>query len=91
LLLSRVPESEGSPTPATRTCRRGPRLRGTQHLEGANLDEKPVTTAKNQLYYGDNYEVLQRYLKDESVDLVYLDPPCPLRLCSGQAFVPLTP
>ena len=30
---------------------------------------------KNQLYYGDNYEVLQRYIKDESVDLVYLDPP----------------
>jgi site-specific DNA-methyltransferase (adenine-specific) len=31
--------------------------------------------AKNQLFYGDNYEVLQRYVKDESVDLVYLDPP----------------
>ncbi|MFP5204033.1 MAG: site-specific DNA-methyltransferase [Acidobacteriota bacterium] len=30
---------------------------------------------KNKLYYGDNYEVLQRYVKDESVDLVYLDPP----------------
>jgi adenine specific DNA methylase Mod len=30
---------------------------------------------QNQLYYGDNYEVLKRYLKDESVDLVYLDPP----------------
>ncbi|MGA2217825.1 MAG: DNA methyltransferase [Terracidiphilus sp.] len=34
-----------------------------------------MTTPKNQLYYGDNYEVLQRYVKDESVDLVYLDPP----------------
>ncbi len=32
-------------------------------------------TWKNQLYYGDNYEVLQRYIKPESVDLVYLDPP----------------
>jgi DNA modification methylase len=30
---------------------------------------------KNRLYYGDNYEVLKRYVKDESVDLVYLDPP----------------
>jgi site-specific DNA-methyltransferase (adenine-specific) len=30
---------------------------------------------KNKLYYGDNYEVLQRYLRDESVDLIYLDPP----------------
>lgn len=27
------------------------------------------------LYYGDNLEILRRYLKDESVDLVYLDPP----------------
>ncbi len=30
---------------------------------------------KNKLYYGDNLEVLQRYVKDESVDLIYLDPP----------------
>lgn len=29
----------------------------------------------NQLYYGDNLDILQRYLKDETVDLVYLDPP----------------
>jgi DNA modification methylase len=29
----------------------------------------------NVLYYGDNLEILQRYVKDESVDLVYLDPP----------------
>jgi site-specific DNA-methyltransferase (adenine-specific) len=34
-----------------------------------------VNPDKNKLYYGDNYEVLQRYVKDESVDLVYLDPP----------------
>jgi DNA modification methylase len=34
-----------------------------------------VTQEKNKLYYGDNYEVLQRYVKDQSVDLVYLDPP----------------
>jgi DNA modification methylase len=31
--------------------------------------------ADNKLYYGDNLEVLRRYVKDESVDLVYLDPP----------------
>jgi len=30
---------------------------------------------KNQLYYGDNLDVLKKYVKDESVDLVYLDPP----------------
>ena len=34
-----------------------------------------MTTEKNKLYYGDNLEVLRLYVKDESVDLVYLDPP----------------
>jgi DNA modification methylase len=29
----------------------------------------------NTLYYGDNLDVLRRHIADESVDLVYLDPP----------------
>ena len=29
----------------------------------------------NALYYGDNLDILRRYIKDESVDLIYLDPP----------------
>jgi DNA modification methylase len=29
----------------------------------------------NVLYYGDNLDVLRQHVKDESVDLVYLDPP----------------
>ncbi|HXG56219.1 MAG TPA: DNA methyltransferase [Vicinamibacterales bacterium] len=29
----------------------------------------------NRLYYGDNLDVLRRYVEDASVDLVYLDPP----------------
>jgi hypothetical protein len=29
----------------------------------------------NLLYYGDNLDILHRYIKDETVDLVYLDPP----------------
>lgn len=29
----------------------------------------------NVLYYGDNLEILRRYIPDESVDLIYLDPP----------------
>lgn len=29
----------------------------------------------NTLYYGDNLKILREYIKDESVDLVYLDPP----------------
>jgi site-specific DNA-methyltransferase (adenine-specific) len=30
---------------------------------------------QNTLYYGDNLDVLRRHVKDETVDLVYLDPP----------------
>ena len=31
--------------------------------------------ADNVLYYGDNLEILRRYIENESVDLVHLDPP----------------
>lgn len=31
--------------------------------------------AVDTLYYGDNLDILRRYVRDESVDLVYLDPP----------------
>jgi len=30
---------------------------------------------ENQLFYGDNLDVLRRHIKDESVDLCYIDPP----------------
>ena len=36
---------------------------------------EPTPTAPNLLYYGDNLDVLRRYVPAESVDLVYLDPP----------------
>src|ERR1039458_2876611 len=29
----------------------------------------------NQLFFGDNLQVIREHLKDESVDLIYLDPP----------------
>jgi site-specific DNA-methyltransferase (adenine-specific) len=36
----------------------------------------PITNHdKNKLYYGDNLEVLRDYIPDQSVDLIYLDPP----------------
>ena len=35
----------------------------------------PENSPKNQLFYGDNLDVLGRHVADESVDLVYLDPP----------------
>ena len=31
--------------------------------------------SENYLYYGDNLDILRRYIKDETIDLVYLDPP----------------
>jgi site-specific DNA-methyltransferase (adenine-specific) len=31
--------------------------------------------AANKLFYGDNLDVLRRHIEQESVDLVYLDPP----------------
>jgi DNA modification methylase len=34
-----------------------------------------MVEATNLLYYGDNLDVLRRHVPDESVDLVYLDPP----------------
>ncbi len=35
----------------------------------------PQNHDKNNLYYGDNLEVLRDYIPDQSVDLIYLDPP----------------
>ncbi|NJL89370.1 MAG: site-specific DNA-methyltransferase [Coleofasciculaceae cyanobacterium SM2_1_6] len=29
----------------------------------------------NQLFYGDNLEILRRYIRDETIDLCYIDPP----------------
>ena len=35
----------------------------------------PPKAWKNKLYFGDNLDVLQDHIPDESVDLIYLDPP----------------
>jgi DNA modification methylase len=35
----------------------------------------PPVSEGNTLYYGDNLDVLRRHIRDESIDLVYLDPP----------------
>src|SRR5688572_5666674 len=42
------------------------------------MPEDGTTTAAgaaNLLYYGDNLDILRRHVDDESVDLIYLDPP----------------
>ena len=35
----------------------------------------PPIIGQNTLYYGDNLDILRKHIKDESVDLIYLDPP----------------
>jgi hypothetical protein len=35
--------------------------------------------AGNQLYYGDNLDILRRYVRDESVDLIYSTRPSTAR------------
>ena len=37
------------------------------------MPSHPITS--NTLFYGDNLEILREYIADESIDLVYLDPP----------------
>ena len=35
----------------------------------------PQMDWKNRLYFGDNLKILREHVADESVDLIYLDPP----------------
>ena len=37
------------------------------------MSPQPIT--QNTLFYGDNLNILREYISDESVDLIYLDPP----------------
>jgi len=39
------------------------------------VKNQEVGMFENTLYYGDNLDVLRLHIKDESVDLIYLDPP----------------
>ncbi len=41
----------------------------------SNILLEPEKKMTKRLYYGDNLEVLRKYIASESVDLVYLDPP----------------
>ncbi len=38
-----------------------------------SMSQKPIT--ENTLFYGDNLFILREYIPNESVDLIYLDPP----------------
>ncbi len=48
---------------------------GIGSLEAIRYSTDMAKSADNLLYYGDNLDVLRRYIADESVDLTYLDPP----------------
>ncbi len=39
------------------------------------VSQTAVATVENLLYYGDNLDILRQYVPDQSVDLIYLDPP----------------
>ena len=41
----------------------------------AKQKKEIVEVLKNKFYYGDNLDVLRKYIKDETVDLCYIDPP----------------
>jgi site-specific DNA-methyltransferase (adenine-specific) len=48
---------------------------GIGSLEPIRYSTDMAKSADSLLYYGDNLDVLRRYIADESVDLIYLDPP----------------
>src|SRR5712692_5839887 len=38
-----------------------------------NMSAQPIS--ENTLFYGDNLDILRQYIPDQSIDLIYLDPP----------------
>ena len=44
-------------------------------INGTMESHLMVNGWKNKLYYGNNLDILRDYVDNESVDLVYLDPP----------------
>ena len=51
-------------------------LGGRESLEPASVPQGyPNPPVVNPLYYGDNLRMLREHIADESVDLIYLDPP----------------
>ena len=49
--------------------------RHAQYARDGMLRLRAMVAVPNLLYYGDNLDVLGQHVKDETVDLVYLDPP----------------
>ena len=52
------------------------KVAGLEGVGGYNAGAMTTDAARaNSLYYGDNLTVMREHVPDESVDLVYLDPP----------------
>lgn len=59
--------------PATKTVPDDPSK--SRRLVQESLEQLQPKLATNLLYYGDNLDILRRYIPDDSIDLIYLDPP----------------
>jgi site-specific DNA-methyltransferase (adenine-specific) len=51
----------------------GTRMWTNQGCKGGKVRQQSITT--NTLFYGDNIAIMREYISEESIDLVYLDPP----------------
>jgi hypothetical protein len=74
LPLSRLRERVDEPSEA-RVGRERARLLRHSRVGSVRIEGRMKTPSANTLYYGDNLDILRKYVADESVDLVYLDPP----------------
>lgn len=57
-----------------RKTSRQPKTTKQQSFVSFPLQQKEQLKS-NKLFYGDNLEILRKYIKDESIDLCYIDPP----------------
>ena len=60
----------GAACPAPAACRYC-----TEALDSLSRSRYTLAMHRNTLYYGDNLDAMREHIADESVDLVYLDPP----------------
>lgn len=68
LEINHVPTRDGGDNPCLPVVDHAPLPCGD---EGSVVAKSPT----NRLYFGDNLTMLREHVKDESVDLIYLDPP----------------
>ena len=47
----------------------------SEKIHITNLQGETYMTEKNKLFFGDNLDIMRDHIPDESIDLIYLDPP----------------